>query len=184
MIKDLMKHLKTTFTINEELVDESFRPPFFEDLEEINTVLKIKKCKRQVTIMRPYQCGIAVYQLAKLGMLEFYYDFRDKYLDWCDFELNQMDTDSMYITMSGEFSNIVRPELREEYDHGGKDKFLLTSKYHDRMLGLFKADFQGKRMIALMSKCYCQILARQEEIPQKTSKNISRYFCSSFQGHV
>ena len=31
---------------------------------------------------------------------------------------------------------------------------------------------------------YCQILARQEEIPQKTSKNISRYFCSSFQGHV
>ena len=31
---------------------------------------------------------------------------------------------------------------------------------------------------------YCQILARQEEIPQKTSKNISWYFCSSFQGHV
>ena len=31
---------------------------------------------------------------------------------------------------------------------------------------------------------YCQILARQEEIPQKTSKNISRYFCSPFQGHV
>ena len=31
---------------------------------------------------------------------------------------------------------------------------------------------------------YCQILARQEEIPQKTSKNISRYFCSSFQGHM
>ena len=31
---------------------------------------------------------------------------------------------------------------------------------------------------------YCQILARQEEIPQKTSKNISRYFCSSFQGLV
>ena len=31
---------------------------------------------------------------------------------------------------------------------------------------------------------YCQILARQEEIPQKTSKNISRYFCSSFQGHL
>ena len=31
----------------------------------------------------------------------------------------------------------------------------------------------------------CQILARQEKIPHKTtSKNISRYFCSSFQGHV
>ena len=31
---------------------------------------------------------------------------------------------------------------------------------------------------------YCQILARQEEIPQKTSKSNSRYFCSSFQGHM
>ena len=32
---------------------------------------------------------------------------------------------------------------------------------------------------------YCQILARQAEISQKTSKNISRYFCSFFlQGHV
>ena len=31
---------------------------------------------------------------------------------------------------------------------------------------------------------YSQILARQEEIPQKTSKNISQYFRSSFQGHV
>ena len=32
------------------------------------------------------------------------------------------------------------------------------------------------------SSVYCQILARQEEIPQKTSKNISRYFCSVFSG--
>ena len=40
-----------------------------------------------------------------------------------------------------------------------------------------------KKNFPLLKNC-CQILARQEEIPQKTSKNISRYFCSSFQGHV
>ena len=81
-----MKHLKTTFTTNEELVDESFRLPFFEDLEEINTMFEIKERKWQVTMMRLYQCGTAVYQLAKLRMLEIYYDFLDKYLDWHDFE--------------------------------------------------------------------------------------------------
>ena len=32
MIEDLMKHQKTTFTANEELVIESFRSPFFEKL--------------------------------------------------------------------------------------------------------------------------------------------------------
>ena len=73
--QNLMKHLKTTFTTNEELVDKVFRLPFFEDLEEINSAFEIREHKRQANIMRPYQCGIAVYQLAKLCMLEFYYDF-------------------------------------------------------------------------------------------------------------
>ena len=81
IIGDLMKHLQMTFTTNEELVDESFRLSFFEDLEEINTAFKIKEHKQQVTIMRPYQYGITVYQLAKFCMWEFYYDFLDKYLD-------------------------------------------------------------------------------------------------------
>ena len=33
-------------------------------------------------------------------------------------------------------------------------EFLSMSKYHDRMPGLFKAEFQGTRMIAFTSKCY------------------------------
>ena len=154
IMEDLIKQLKTTFTINEELVDKSSRSPFLKDLEEINTAFKIKQCKWQVNIMRPYQCGIAIYQLAKLRMLEFYCEFLDKCLDWCNFKLIQVDTDSMYIAISGEFAKIVRPELQEEYDHCGKAEFLSASKYHDKMLGLFKAEFQGMRMITLMSKCY------------------------------
>ena len=95
------------------------------------------------------------YQLSKLRMLEFYYNFLDKYLNWCDFELIQMDTDSTYMAISGtSIDDIVRPELREEYNHGGKAQFMPISKYHDRMPGLFEAEFQGIRMIALMSKCY------------------------------
>ena len=111
MIEDLMKHLKTTFTINEELVDETFRSPFFEDLEEINIAVEIRERKQEVTIMRPYQCGIAVYQLAKLHMLEFYYDFLDKDLDQSNFELIQVDTDSMNMAFTGEFNKIFKPEL-------------------------------------------------------------------------
>ena len=36
MIKDLAKHERMTFTTNKDLVDKSFRSPFFEDLEEIH----------------------------------------------------------------------------------------------------------------------------------------------------
>ena len=38
-------------------------------------------------IKRPYQSGIAVHQLEKLQMLEFYFGFTDKYLIGRDFEL-------------------------------------------------------------------------------------------------
>jgi len=72
--------------------------------------------KRKVEIKRPYQCGIAVYQLAKLRMLEFYYDFVDKYNDRKDFEYVYMDTDSAYFAINGEcLRDVVKAELLEEY---------------------------------------------------------------------
>ena len=124
-------------------------------LHEINDTYEIVKRKRLIKIDRPYQCGIAVYQLAKLRMLEFYYDFLDKYIDRKDFELIQMDTDSMYMAISAEnLDDIIKQEMRKEYFNGGKEKFLSTSKYHDKTPGLFKKEFDGIRMIALSSKCY------------------------------
>ena len=152
IIEDLMKHQRTTFTTNEDLVDKAFRSPFFEDLEEINGAFEIKEHKRRVNT---YQCSIANYQLAKLRMLEFYYDFLDFYFDRRGFELLQMDTDSFYIAWSAEnIDDFVEPELREEYDNGGKAEFLSTSEYHDRTPGLFKKKYSGERMIILSSKCY------------------------------
>ena len=63
---------------------------------------------------RPYQCGIAVYQLAKMRMLELCYDFLDKYLSKQDFELHYMDTDSFYLAMSGDFlDEIVKPVMEQ-----------------------------------------------------------------------
>ena len=48
----------------------------------------------------------------------------------------------MYMAISGNsLDKIIRPELREENDSGGKAEFLLTSKYQDRTPGLFKAEF-------------------------------------------
>ena len=155
MIENLKKHMNTKFTKDEKLIDKIFRSPFFEDLEEINEgVFEVRQRKRQVTITRPYQCGIAVYQLAKLRMLEFYHDFLDKFCDRRDFELIQMDTDSFYMTLSAEdFDDIIKPDLKELYKDE-KKKWLVTDEYSKRVPGLFKPEFKGKRMIALTSKCY------------------------------
>jgi len=58
MIEDKAKHTNTVF---------------------ISGGYEIKEYKRTVKIDRPYQLGIAVYQMAKLRMLEFHYDFLDRY---------------------------------------------------------------------------------------------------------
>ena len=76
------------------LLTRSLRFSFFVNLEEIGGAYEIKESKRAVMIKRLYQCGIAVYQLAKLRMLEFYYKFLDKYISRQDFELCYMNTDS------------------------------------------------------------------------------------------
>ena len=84
---------------------------------------------QQEVATRPYQCGIAVYQLAKLRMLEFYYDFLDKFCDRRDFELIQMDTDSFYVALSAnDFDDIIRPELKELYKEEKKN-WLVTDEY-------------------------------------------------------
>ena len=188
MIENLEKHISTKFTRDEKLIDKIFRSPFFEDLEEINAgVFEVRQRKRQVTITRPYQCGIAVYQLAKLRMLEFYYDFLDKFCDRRDFELIQMDTDSFYMALSAnDFDDIIKPEMKELYSEAEKKNWLVTDEYSKRVPGLFKAEFQGKRMIALTSKCYYADsggeagaklgakLGRDEGIKKFSCKGVSR----------
>ena len=59
------------------------------------------------------QIGVFAYQFAKLRMLEFYFDFMDKYLDRSDFQYCKMDTDSAYIAITGQsVESLVKPELR------------------------------------------------------------------------
>ena len=137
MIEDLGRHESTKFTREEMAVDKALRSPFFDNLEEIGGAYEIKEFKRTVMIKRPYQCGITVYQLAKLRMLGFYYNFLDKHFSRQDFELCYMDTDSFYLAMSGDsLDEIVRPEMKQAFK-ADKKNWLATDKFSERTPGLF-----------------------------------------------
>ena len=99
---------------DEKVVDKALRSSF----SPISTRFgKLESRKPRVTIRRPFQVGIAVYQLAKLRMLEFYYDFLDRFVDRSDFELIQMDTDSNYMAISGDsLEEVIKPELRAQFE--------------------------------------------------------------------
>ena len=87
-------------------------------------------------------------------MLEFYFDFLDKYFSRQDFVLCYMDADSFYLVMSGDsLDEIVRPEMKEEYE-ADKKNWLATDKFSERTPGLFKPEFVGTRGMWLSVKCY------------------------------
>ena len=95
-----------------------------------------------------------VYQLAKLRMLQFYYEFLDFYLDRRDFELIQMDTDSMYFALSREkLEDAIRPGYETQFEED-KKRWLAWDKWSNREPGLFKLEKEGTHAIALCSKCY------------------------------
>ena len=61
-------------------------------------------------------------------MLEFYYDFLDKFCDRRDFELIQMDTDSFYMALSAnDFDEIIKPEMKELYKEEKRIGWLLMN---------------------------------------------------------
>ena len=154
MIECLERQTRVMYTKDEKVVDRALRSAFFEDLDEIGQAYELESRKPRILINRPFQIGIAVYQLAKLRMLEFYYDFLDRYVDRRDFELVQMDTDSNYMAISGDkLEDIIRPELRAEFE-ATKKNWLAWDKWSGRTPGLFKLESEGSAMIALCSKCY------------------------------
>ena len=116
MIEDLGPHKRTKFTRDERVVDKALRSPFFDNLEEIGGIYEIRELKRAVMINRPYQCGIAIYQLEKLPV------FLDEYFSRQNFELCYMDTDLFYLAMSGDsLDEIVQPEMKQAYGAGNKN---------------------------------------------------------------
>ena len=106
-------------------------------------------------------------------MLQFYYDFLDKYIDRRDYQLNQIDTDSMYFALSYDtLEEAVKPELLKKFERE-KKQWLSWDKWNNREPGLFKLEMEGTRAIALCSKCYF-VEDEKRGKAKKSSKGVSQ----------
>ena len=74
--------------------------------------------KKKINLDFPFtSVSFSILNYAKLRMLEFYYDCVDKYLSREDFEYSEMDTDSAYMTISGDsFEELIKPYLHKEFE--------------------------------------------------------------------
>ena len=75
MLEAVESQTCVVFTKDQKLVDRTLRSAYFVELDGLGQAYELESRKPRITINRPFQIGIAVYQLAKLRMLEFYYGF-------------------------------------------------------------------------------------------------------------
>ncbi|XP_025085055.1 uncharacterized protein LOC112558684 isoform X2 [Pomacea canaliculata] len=97
----------------EKLINDSR----FQKLTELTEDLyEVEMAKKNINWGLPLQIGYFVYQYAKLKMLQFYYDCVDKFVDRSNFQLCEMDTDSLYMALAApRFEDAVRPELQQRF---------------------------------------------------------------------
>ncbi|KAG3132519.1 hypothetical protein PC128_g26465 [Phytophthora cactorum] len=114
---DMSKHKEVKYELSDKAIKSKIEHFTFHGLEELNDACEITMKKRRLNTKNPIHLSIAIYQLAKLRMLQFYYDCIDFYFDRSDFQYQEMDTDSAYIAFSCEkpFQDCIKPELREHF---------------------------------------------------------------------
>ena len=146
-------------------------------------VYEIETYKKKHVFDLPLQLGVFTYQYAKLRMLQWQYDFMQRYVPPQMYELSEMDTDSSYFAIAkSTLEECIPDELKRnfynEYDQwfpslacqAHKADFVEArlagalwapaeccaqfQAYDKRTPGKFKFEFVGDGIVALCSKTY------------------------------
>ncbi|KAG3231018.1 hypothetical protein PI124_g23886 [Phytophthora idaei] len=178
---DMSKHKEVKYESSDKAIKSKIEHFTFHGLEELNDACEITMKKRRLNTKNPIHLSIVIYQLAKLRMLQFYYDCIDFYFDRSDFQYQEMDTDLAYIAFSCEkpFQDCIKPELREhfqehKYDWFPRDYNTEVAKFDRRTPGLFKDEWSGDAMVSLSSKNYICYLPDESYKVKVSAKGVQQ----------
>ena len=154
-ITDVEKHTNVTFE-REIGASRKVNDGKFRKLEEFeNGFYEVQMAKSKIEFKLPELVGFFVYQYAKLKMLDFYYNFLQKYLKWDSFEMLEMDTDSTYFSFAYDtLDEGVKDGVPSYLWEAAKKQYLVLDKSQKRTPGLFKEEWVGDGMVCLNSKTY------------------------------
>ena len=100
--------------------DEGLEPlvedPLFKGFSEVDDALfEVSLLPKKIVWSNCIHIGFMVYSYAKLRMLQFYFDCVLYFIDERDFVMLEMDTDSLYMALSGDFESLIKEELKDEF---------------------------------------------------------------------
>ena len=150
----------------------------------VDDAYEIEMSKKTIKYTLPVHVGFFVLQYAKMRMLQFYYDFINRYVERPLFQYCEMDTDSAYLALAGEsVDDLVTPALRDHYFRHRSEwlpseccdehrteyvRCRLANRpwvgdvacckarraFDKRTPGLFKVEWSGDGFVGLCSKTY------------------------------
>ena len=173
-IMDRSRHTVTKY-LNDEKTHSAISNKLFKRLNFITDQLyEVELFKSELEPREPIVIVIFILQYAKLRMLELYNNFFKKFCDSENYELLEMDINSLYLALSEEnIEDIILPEKRNEWEtlrsRYCTDSFTANAtgnffprtcctahKKHDkREPGLFKEELSCSEMLCSCSKSYC-----------------------------
>ena len=191
LIMNKEKHQDVAYVQGRGAAQIKFNDPRFRKCTSIGSDLfELEMAKNKIVMDLPIQLGYHILQLAKLRMLEFKYDFMDKFCVPNSFEYIEMDTDSAYMALAGKkLEDIIKPDMMTSYKssiEGRCDDAPFTTgdgffprsccsthkAYDKRTPGLFKVEAEGVAMIALCSKTY--ILKQADDKYKFSCKGVNK----------
>ena len=166
-----MKFLRTLFGTSDHDARIAVNHPNFKALEALGEqIYEMSFTPSRIKLDLPIQIGIQILNLAKLRMLQFVYHFISKFVDRSDYSFLQMDTDSMYLAISGDtLAEVIKLDYKAEYHQMlyGRCKEQPTGtsflprqcceqdNFQDNKTpGILKTEWEGDKMICLASKTY------------------------------
>ncbi|EGF78145.1 hypothetical protein BATDEDRAFT_26887 [Batrachochytrium dendrobatidis JAM81] len=157
-ITDFLKHETAKIVTGDNYIKNIRRNNYIEH-QDMNKGCEFRFKKMSFKQSLLIHIRFQVYQLAKLRVLQFYYDSIDYSIDKSDYQYCMMDTDSAYIAISDESLEVIKPSLKDEFK---KDRHLWLERddtienkvYDSRTPGLFKLEYEGNCIISLASKMY------------------------------
>ena len=156
--------------MTEKTIDSAVRNPLLMDIRQFagTEAYECEFSKNSVKQDVAIQVAVAIFQLSKLRMLQFYYDFMVPRIGTDNFQYMEMDTDSAYFAVSSDVTDasFTDPE------------WFVHDKFSARTPGLFKVEARGRAMTCLTSKMYSLLKwdggdkAAHKGISKKTNTNI------------
>ena len=207
LIMDVEKHQQIKYVKGEHEAYLYVKKPNFKKVTELeNDMFEFELLKKKIKLTLPIYLGFHILQLAKLRMLSFYFDCIDQFCDRSDFQLCEMDTDSLYMAISADgLDDIIKPEFKNVYfnqlrhscqDTVNTENFWFPRiccekhrKYDRRTPGLFKIEHVCSEMILLCSKSYVckednQVKFSSKGLQKDKLSNVFDKFQSVLTSHV